>query len=189
MELSEHRPHTRYLGTGTINGIITGTVTDSSKGLPLPAATVSVTDSSMTLRSSGFRPLFTIRGKTAVTDGDGKYTVYNISPGLFTGTITRGGYATYNFSGTMGSGQAVTINAALNPILPVISNIAVSGITMNSATITWATDQLTDSLVNYGTTTAYGSSAADSTLTTSHTITISSLTHATAYHFQSDFKE
>jgi hypothetical protein len=38
-----------------------------------------------------------------------------------------------------------------------------------------------DSLVEYGTTTAYGSSAADSALTTSHTIILGTLTPSTAY--------
>ncbi len=140
------------LDTGGTGGIITGTVTDSSTGLPLPSATVSVTDSLISPQSEGRLALFIIIAKTALTDSDGKYTIYNISSGAFSGSIRKDGYATYNFSGTMASGQTVTINAALNPILPVISNIGVSGITTNSATITWTTDQLTDSFIEYGTT-------------------------------------
>jgi hypothetical protein len=80
--------------------------------------------------------------------------------------------------------QTLTLNAALNPILPIITNIAVSGITMSSATITWTTDQLAGSLVEYGTTTSYGSSAADSALAANHRIILSSLTPATTYHFR-----
>ena len=55
---------------------------------------------------------------------------------------------------------------------------------MSSATITWTTDQLADSLVEYGTTTSYGSSAADSSLAANHMIILSSLTPATVYHFR-----
>jgi len=172
------------LDTGGTGGIITGTVTDSTTGLPLPSATVSVTDSLIGPQGEGRLALFIIIGKTALTDSNGRYTIYNISPGAFSGSITKEGYATYNFSGTMASGQTVTINAALNPILPVISNIVVSGITKNSATITWTTDQLADSLVEYGTTTSYGSSLKDSILTTSHTILLSNLIPATTYHFK-----
>jgi len=168
-------------GTG---GIITGTVTDSTTGLPLPSATVSVTDSLIGPQGEGRLALFIIIRKTALTDSNGRYTIYNISPGAFSGTITKDGYATYNFSGTMASGQTVTINAALNPILPVISNIVVSGITTTSVGITWATDQLSDSLVEYGTTTSYGSSLKDSILTTSHSIILSNLIPATTYHFR-----
>jgi hypothetical protein len=43
---------------------------------------------------------------------------------------------------------------------------------------------LADSLVEYGTTTGYGSSAVDPTLTTSHRIVLLSLTPSTNYHFK-----
>jgi len=165
-------------------GIITGTVTDSSTGLPIPSATVSVTDSSMSPQSEVRVFAFIIIAKTALTDSNGTYKIYNIAPGPFTGTITKEGYATYNFSGTIASEQTVTINAALNPMVPVMSNIVVSGITATSVAITWATDQLSDSLVEYGTTTPSGSSARDTTLTTSHTITLSNLISGTTYHFK-----
>ncbi|MBI5676506.1 MAG: hypothetical protein HZC48_11915 [Nitrospirae bacterium] len=66
----------------------------------------------------------------------------------------------------------------------LISNIAVSDITTNSATITWTTDQLSDSLVDYGETTGYGGSAYDATLTTSHSITLDNLTASSTYHFK-----
>src|SRR5436309_7314983 len=39
---------------------------------------------------------------------------------------------------------------------PVLSNIAPSGITATGATITWTTDEASDSQVEYGTTTSYG---------------------------------
>jgi sugar lactone lactonase YvrE len=172
------------LDTGAAGGMITGTVTDSSTGLPLPSAAVSVTDSSISPQSEVRVFAFIIIAKTALTDSNGRYTIYNISPGAFSGSIRKEGYATYNFSGTMASEQTVTINAALNPILPVIRNIAVSGITANSAVITWATDQLSDSFVEYGTTTSYGSSARDSTLTTNHTISLSNLIPDMTYHFK-----
>jgi hypothetical protein len=67
---------------------------------------------------------------------------------------------------------------------PVISNVLVSSISNTSATITWTTDQASSSLVNYGTTTGYGSaSTLDPTLVTSHTVTLSGLTSGTTYDF------
>ena len=66
---------------------------------------------------------------------------------------------------------------------PVISNIqVVPGDT--GATITWDTDEGATSRVDYGTTTAYGSSASDSTLVTSHTITLTGLDPGILYHYQ-----
>ncbi|MGD0796574.1 MAG: fibronectin type III domain-containing protein, partial [Acidobacteriaceae bacterium] len=67
---------------------------------------------------------------------------------------------------------------------PVISNVAVSSITNTSATITWTTDQASSSLVNFGTTTSYGSSSMlNSTLVTSHSVTLTGLTPGTTYDF------
>jgi uncharacterized protein YjiK len=152
-------------------GSIAGTITDSLTGSPLASVTVSVTDAQNLTQ-------------TALTDNSGGFTISGIGSGPFTGSITKGGYTTRTFSGTMTSGQTLTLNATMDPILPIITNIAVSGTTMNSATITWATDQLTDSLVEYGTTSSYGSSASDSTFTTTHTINMVGLTPATTYHFR-----
>jgi hypothetical protein len=66
---------------------------------------------------------------------------------------------------------------------PVISGVqSVPG--TNNATLTWKTDQGASSIVNYGLTSAYGASVANSTLVTSHSVTISSLTGGTLYHYQ-----
>jgi hypothetical protein len=62
-----------------------------------------------------------------------------------------------------------------------------SAITNTSATITWTTDQASSSQVDYGTTSAYGSSSALSqTLVTSHSVQLSGLTANTTYHYRVD---
>ena len=67
---------------------------------------------------------------------------------------------------------------------PVISGVTASAITSTSATITWTTDQASTSLVNYGTSTSYGSaSALNSALVTSHSVNLTGLTAGTAYDF------
>lgn len=65
-----------------------------------------------------------------------------------------------------------------------ISDVAVTGITASSATITWTTDQDADSTLNYGTTSALGSQATDASLVTSHSITLTGLSPCTTYHYQ-----
>ena len=53
------------------------------------------------------------------------------------------------------------------------------------AIITWTTNASSDSQVEYGTTTAYGQSTpVDSTLTTSHQVSVSGLSQGTQYHFR-----
>ena len=67
---------------------------------------------------------------------------------------------------------------------PVISNIQVSSITHNSAVITWTTDEAATSVVYYGTTAAYGSSASSAGYTTNHSVTLTGLSAETLYHFK-----
>jgi hypothetical protein len=53
-----------------------------------------------------------------------------------------------------------------------------------TSVITWATDEPADSVVNYGLTTALGSTESDSTLVTSHQIALSDLLPDTTYYFE-----
>ena len=152
-------------------GTVAGTVTDFQSGFSLSSATVSVTDALNVT-------------ETALTGADGTYAISNVASGAFSGGITKEGYAPYPVSGTISSGQTITINAALRPNFPTISNVAVSGITSSSAAITWNTDQPADSRVDYGTTTSYGNFVSDSTLTTAHRIVLTGLALRTTYHFR-----
>ncbi len=67
---------------------------------------------------------------------------------------------------------------------PVISNVQATNITDSSAMITWTTDEASNSVVNYGTTTGLGSTASDSTMVTSHSITLSGLQPETTYYYE-----
>lgn len=152
-------------------GSIAGVVKDSLTKLPLVSATVSVTDS---LNQS----------YSVLTGADGKYQITSIASGAFSGDVRKEGYQAFNFSGTMTPGQTVPLDASLNPILPLISGISVSGVTMDSAMIDWSTDMPAESLVEYGLTSSYGSSAADSGFKTTHKIILKNLTSDTTYHFR-----
>ena len=67
---------------------------------------------------------------------------------------------------------------------PVLSAVAASAPSSSSATINWTTNEASDSQVEYGTTTAYGStSALNTSRVTSHTVTLSGLVAATMYHY------
>ncbi len=67
---------------------------------------------------------------------------------------------------------------------PVISNVVVSNITSSSAIVTWDTDEAADSTVNYGTTSGYGSTQADASFVTSHSVNLTGLSANTAYHYE-----
>ncbi|MCH7654443.1 MAG: S8 family serine peptidase [Chloroflexi bacterium] len=74
--------------------------------------------------------------------------------------------------------------AAADTTGPVISNVAAGNITDTSADITWDTDEASDSVVNYGTTTALGSNASVTGLVTSHLVGLSGLTTGTTYYYE-----
>ncbi|MCI0479953.1 fibronectin type III domain-containing protein, partial [Candidatus Uhrbacteria bacterium] len=65
----------------------------------------------------------------------------------------------------------------------VVSNVQVQNITDISALVTWSTNVLADSVVQYGTTAAYGAVAMDPGLVTSHAMLLTGLLPGTTYHF------
>ncbi|MFL6214632.1 MAG: fibronectin type III domain-containing protein [Blastocatellia bacterium] len=68
---------------------------------------------------------------------------------------------------------------------PVLSAIAGANVTSAGATLNWATDEASDTQVDYGTTASYGSSTAlNSTRATTHSATLSGLVANTTYHFR-----
>src|SRR5687768_17296055 len=67
---------------------------------------------------------------------------------------------------------------------PILSNLQIINITETTATITWDTDEASDSLVDYGLTAGYGSQESDPTLVTSHSIDLTGLTEDTLYHIR-----
>src|SRR5262249_55481987 len=70
------------------------------------------------------------------------------------------------------------------------SGVSAAGITANGATISWATDEPSDSQVEYGTTTAYGASTTlDTKLVTAHTQTLAGLSPGTLYRYRLHSKD
>jgi hypothetical protein len=92
-----------------------------------------------------------------------------------TGANGATGYSTtYSFK-TAGVAQTVPL---------VISNVAQNSVSATAAIITWTTSQPATSQVNYGVTSGYGlSSPLDSSLVTSHSVTLSGLAPGTTYYF------
>jgi phosphodiesterase/alkaline phosphatase D-like protein len=68
---------------------------------------------------------------------------------------------------------------------PVISDIKVIGVTDSSAVITWQTNELSDSQVEYGLDVSYGSeSLLSATLLLSHSVKLEHLNENTVYHYR-----
>jgi hypothetical protein len=68
---------------------------------------------------------------------------------------------------------------------PVIGNVTSSNITGNAATVAWTTNELSDSQVDFGTTTAYGSTTSLlASLVTVHAAALVGLNPGTVYHYR-----
>lgn len=65
-----------------------------------------------------------------------------------------------------------------------ISNLDVINITADAALVTWTTDALSDSQVEYGPTSAYGSSRSSGTQETAHSVLLNGLSADTLYHLR-----
>ncbi|MFC1742290.1 PKD domain-containing protein, partial [Nanoarchaeota archaeon] len=99
------------------------------------------------------------------------------SPGLYVVNLT----VTDNDGSTDSTIRTVAVNVSIPA--PIIFSVQAIGITNVSANITWGTDQSSDSLVEYGLTTALGSSTSDATMTFSHNMPLSGLTPNTTYYY------
>ena len=64
-----------------------------------------------------------------------------------------------------------------------ITEVSITGIATNSATIKWLTNLESDSLVNYGHNNLLGTEICDKTLSLEHSITLDGLNSATDYYF------
>jgi hypothetical protein len=86
-------------------------------------------------------------------------------------------------AGNATTSASVTVTIDNTP--PVLSGVTASGITESGATISWTTNELSDTQVEYGPTTAYGSvTALNPTLLTAHAQTLSGLAATTLYHYR-----
>jgi hypothetical protein len=88
-------------------------------------------------------------------------------------------------AGNQTTAAAVSVTVSNDTTPPTISTVAAGSITTAGATVTWTTNEASDSQVDYGKTTTYGSSTTLNTaLVTSHSATLTGLTDATLYHYR-----
>jgi hypothetical protein len=68
---------------------------------------------------------------------------------------------------------------------PVISSVNASSVTASGASVSWTTNEASDSQVEYGTSAAYGAATTlNTSMTTSHNGSLSGLTASTMYHYR-----
>jgi hypothetical protein len=102
--------------------------------------------------------------------------------GLTAGTLYDFAVVSANAAGKSTTSGNFTFTTLTVP--PVISAVSATNIGTTSATIVWTTDQPSSSQVQFGTTASYGSSSAlNSSLVTTHSVTLSGLTPGATYNY------
>lgn len=130
---------------------------------------------------------------TASTDPDGTIAAYQWeengvvlggTPSL-TAQFTVGTHLvtlTVTDNGGLTASDTVQVTVApADQTAPVISGVQTSGVSDTGATVTWLTDEPSDSLVRYGVTAPLNMIASDVNQTTSHSVAILNLTPNTTY--------
>ncbi|MFH0860879.1 MAG: fibronectin type III domain-containing protein [Candidatus Altiarchaeota archaeon] len=96
-----------------------------------------------------------------------------------------GNYTIWELPANSGIFSSYTLTSGVDTTAPVIYNFTIGSSTTNvSATVSWTTNEMSNSTVNYGNTTALGSTAVNSTLATSHVVYITGVTNGTTYYYQ-----
>jgi RHS repeat-associated protein len=86
--------------------------------------------------------------------------------------------------------SSIRLEVEMDTTAPAISNVVAQGITTSGATITWSTNENSDSQVEYGQTTNYGQSTTlNPALVTAHSQVLSGLAAGTLYHYQIKSKD
>jgi hypothetical protein len=123
-------------------------------------------------------------GGSGTAAGTTSWSIGNISLTAGLNTIM------INATDAAGNATGVTIAVTYDQKPPVISAVTTSSIKNTAASIAWTTDEAADTLVEYGTSTSYGSTASSSSsLTQSHIQALSNLTANTTYHYRVKSKD
>ncbi len=86
---------------------------------------------------------------------------------------------------TWSSDSTFTTNSSADSDPPVItSGPDAAGITDTAATISWITDEVSDSVVEYGLDDSYGQTASESADVTDHDVSLTGLSPDTTYHYR-----
>jgi chitodextrinase len=90
-----------------------------------------------------------------------------------------------DLAGNRATGSDLTVttdqSTQVDTTPPVISNVSIRSVSSTNATVTWTTNEPATSRVDYGLSSSFGNQLFDSTLSTTHSITIEGLTRKTTY--------
>lgn len=111
------------------------------------------------------------------------YTLTGLNAGTYYFAVTA--YDSSGNESAFSNEASLAISATPDTTAPLVSGVSSSSLTSSAATITWTTNEASDTQVEYGTTTAYGSSSTlVSSLVTNHSTALSGLQSSKVYHYR-----
>ena len=166
---------------GSVSGVLWIRVTRPSANFTINSASGGGWNSQVSESTATFTPV----GQTA---GDATVTVTATSGSSEAASANwtvqvsddGGGASPTTCTGSLGTAIS---GAGADTTAPAISDIVVSDVADTSVRITWTTNESSNTVVDYGTSTDYGSTATGDSSVTSHSVTISSLSANTTYHY------
>ena len=133
---------------------------------------------------AGYKVYFGQASRTYQAPVDVANSIGYTLTGLQEGVVYYFAVTAYNSGGESAFSSEVSL-LVTDTTPPAISAVAVPVKTTGGATITWTTNEASDSQVEYGTTTAYGNlTTLNVSLVTSHLVTLSGLVEGRLYHFR-----
>src|SRR3989449_5746420 len=179
------------LGESGFSNEVSKAIADvTSPTVSLTAPVTGVTASGTVMVSAGATDNVGIVGVQFKLDGvnlgaEDTTNSYSIS---WNSTLAANGTHTLTAVARDAAGNTATsavVSVTVDNTPPIISSVSAFNISSSQATITWATNQASDSQVEYGLTTAYGSSTPlNSSLLTAHAVTLTGLLATTTYHYR-----
>jgi|GEM_PF-4950910 len=124
-----------------------------------------------------------VTGTTSMTiSGLSSGTTFNAATGANAGFVVQAYDNALHYS--LGSVMLpVTTLVGADTTAPVISNVQVNA-TATNATITWTTNEASNTYVEFGPTTSYGLNASNASMVTSHSQVITGLTSGNTYNYR-----
>src|SRR3989441_1262254 len=166
-------------------------VTPPTVSINVPANGVTVSGTAVTVSASASDNVG-VAGVQFKLDGVNLGAEDTVAPYSATWNTTLATSGTHSLTavardaaGNTATAVGVSVTVANDTTPPVISSVSAFNISSAAATITWATNEAGDSQVDYGLTTAYGSSTPlNLSLLTAHAMTLTGLLATTTYHYR-----
>lgn len=183
-----------YEGLGAL---VLGPAQVQASDTTAPAMSSARTTSTTTLRVNFSEPLDTIAASDFTLSGGltissvqlignssvAEFTTSAMAPDA-TPTVSRiaSPTGTKDLAGLLLAGTASVV--AADGTAPSINSGPSASVTTSSATITWGTNEASDSVVEFGPTPSLGRSASDTAAVTSHSLTLGGLSPGTFYYYR-----